>query len=115
MVAAYVANMLLEYRPVCLQIMSRLESRRGAYSEYKELDGIGHVPMDEDPAGFIDALVPFVQRVLRQSPSTNGVRAAAGQPYEPASASEAESGAALAIGAADADNVVAVDGIASRV
>ncbi len=94
--------------------MSRLQSRQEAYSEYVELDGIGHVPMDEDPAGFLDALTPFVQRVLQQSSSSNGARAATGQ-GEPAGIPETGSGDVLPAVVANVENDVAVDGIASRV
>ena len=104
---------LAENLPVCPQIMSRLQSRQGAYSEYVELDGIGHVPMDEDPAGFLDALTPFVQRVLQQSSSSNGARAVIGQ-GEPAGMPETGSGDVLPAVVADIESDVAVDGIASR-
>lgn len=34
--------------------------------EYLELPGIGHLPMDEDPAGFVAAVEPFLARALHR-------------------------------------------------
>jgi len=95
-----------------MQIAARLQTRHDAYTEYVELDGIGHVPMDEDPKRYMSALVSFVQRVLRRDSSGNGARPAAGQ-GQPAGRSEAGSGDPLPAAAADA--AVTADGIASRV
>ena len=91
---------------------ARLQTRQDAYTEYVELDGIGHVPMDEDPKRYMSALVSFVQRVLQRDSSGNGARPAAGQ-GQPAGRSEAGSGDPLPAAAADA--AVTADGIASRV
>ena len=32
-------------------------------AEYAELPAVGHLPMEEDARGFLDAVVPFVRRV----------------------------------------------------
>lgn len=41
-------------------------TRLGAACTYVELPGIGHLPMDEDPQGFVAAIEPFIAKVLHR-------------------------------------------------
>jgi len=59
-------------RATAVQIAERLSSRERCITSYVELEQCGHLPIEENPPAFVDAVRGFMAAMGDERPSGNG-------------------------------------------